>query len=236
MTSANSDVNALFVTSTTVYAGGAFTNIGGAARNRIAALSVTSGLATAWNPNADASINALGVAGSTVFAGGDFTSIGGQARSKVASLDGTSGVATSWNPSASGSVYALAVSGSVAFVGGFFDVIGNLPQTNFAAMGSGVVDVPFQPRDPSLTLLRQNEPNPCRGRTTIPFSLPRAASVTLKIYDVAGREVANLLENEYRLPGRYEVKFDGRVLASGVYMYRLVTGSTVETRKMVLVR
>ena len=53
---------------------------------------------------------------------------------------------------------------------------------------------------------------------------------------VAGREVANLLENEYRLPGRYEVKFDGRVLASGVYMYRLVTGGTVETRKMVLVR
>ena len=48
--------------------------------------------------------------------------------------------------------------------------------------------------------------------------------------------VANLLENEYRLPGRHEVKFDGRVLASGVYMYRLVTGSTVETRKMVLVR
>ncbi len=67
---ANGYVFALAVSGTTVYAGGFFNNIGGAARNNMAALDATTGNATAWNPNADAPVRALAVSGSTVYAGG----------------------------------------------------------------------------------------------------------------------------------------------------------------------
>src|SRR5439155_24217627 len=87
---------------TTVYAGGIFTNIGGQARNYIAALEGTTGTATAWNPSASSTVVALVVSGTTVYAGGVFTSIGGQSRNNIAALDATTGLATSWSPNAYG--------------------------------------------------------------------------------------------------------------------------------------
>ena len=69
-----------------MYAGGTFTNIGGKARNNIAALDATSAAATAWNPNANNTVFALAVSNSTIYAGGDFTSIGGQSRRDLAKL------------------------------------------------------------------------------------------------------------------------------------------------------
>jgi hypothetical protein len=59
--------------------------------------------------------------------------------------------------------------------------------------------------------------------------------VTLKVYDMLGREVATLV-NENLPPGRYEVTFDAGGLASGVYYYRLVAGDFTETKRMVLMR
>jgi hypothetical protein len=57
----------------------------------------------------------------------------------------------------------------------------------------------------------------------------------VKVYDVLGREVATLV-NEVKEPGTYTVKFDGSNLASGVYFYRLLAGTYVETRKLLLLR
>ncbi|HPI38975.1 MAG TPA: T9SS type A sorting domain-containing protein, partial [Ignavibacteriaceae bacterium] len=59
--------------------------------------------------------------------------------------------------------------------------------------------------------------------------------VTLKVYDMLGREVATLV-NEEKQPGEYEVQFDASGLTTGIYFYRLTTGSFVETKKMVLLR
>ena len=70
----------LAVSGSTVYAGGDFTSIGGQTRNRIAALDAATGLATAWDPDADNRVLALAVSGSTVYAGGQFTRIGGKPR------------------------------------------------------------------------------------------------------------------------------------------------------------
>lgn len=64
----------------TVYASGGFTFIGGQSRNRIAALDVTTGLATAWNPNANGTVSDMVLNGSTIYACGVFTSIGGVTR------------------------------------------------------------------------------------------------------------------------------------------------------------
>jgi YVTN family beta-propeller protein len=83
--------------------------------------------------------------------------------------------------------------------------------------------------------LEQNYPNPFNPFTTIKFSLSQRSYVTLTVYDVAGREVARLVD-EVLFPGQYQITFDGMALNSGVYFYRLHSGKIMETRKFVLVR
>ncbi len=83
--------------------------------------------------------------------------------------------------------------------------------------------------------LQQNYPNPFNPITTIKYQIPELSSVTLKVYDVLGSEVATLI-NEEKPSGSYEVDFDASTLPSGIYFYRLQTGSFVETKKMVLMK
>ena len=83
--------------------------------------------------------------------------------------------------------------------------------------------------------LEQNFPNPFNPSTQISYSIPKDGMVALKIFDALGREVETLV-NEARTVGRYEVTFDGSRLSSGVYFYRLVAGSYVFTRKLMLVK
>ena len=106
-------MNAIVVAGMTVYAGGNFTTIGGAGRNRIAALSTASGTATTWNPDASATVKTLLLSNTKLYVGGAFTTIGGSARNRVAALDTTLATnnATSWNPNANNQVLAMALSG-----------------------------------------------------------------------------------------------------------------------------
>jgi hypothetical protein len=83
--------------------------------------------------------------------------------------------------------------------------------------------------------LSQNYPNPFNPATTIKFSLPKMSFVTLRIYDITGREIETLV-NEIRGAGRYDVNFDASTLATGVYFYTLQTEDFQETRKMMLVK
>ena len=91
--------------------------------------------------------------------------------------------------------------------------------------------------------LLQNYPNPFNPTTVIRYQLPAPSGVEgsgvrivrIVVYDILGREVA-VLVNEKKAPGRYEVKFDGSGLASGMYVYRLTVGNYVEARRMVLVK
>ncbi|MBU1422363.1 MAG: T9SS type A sorting domain-containing protein, partial [Bacteroidetes bacterium] len=69
--------------------------------------------------------------------------------------------------------------------------------------------------------LKQNFPNPFNPTTTIKFSIPHSAFVTLKVYDVLGNEIANLVQEEKEM-GKYQIRFNGFNLPSGVYFYRLV--------------
>ena len=88
------------------------------------------------------------------------------------------------------------------------------------------------PRNYSLS---QNFPNPFNPNTTIKWQMPEASFVTLKIYDVLGREVITLA-NEELSAGEHEVTFNASQLSSGVYLYQLKAGSVIETKKMVLLR
>ncbi len=91
------------------------------------------------------------------------------------------------------------------------------------------------PMIPQNFYLEQNYPNPFNPSTVISYRIPVSSNVTLKVYDTLGREVASLV-NEEKLPGNYEVKFDGSNLSIGVYFYRLQTGTFSETKKFVLIK
>ncbi|MDD5362734.1 MAG: T9SS type A sorting domain-containing protein [Ignavibacteria bacterium] len=88
---------------------------------------------------------------------------------------------------------------------------------------------------PSKFELSQNYPNPFNPSTKINFSIPKAGIVSLKVFDVTGREVANLL-NEKLSTGTYEYTFDASKLNSGVYFYKLSGETFSETKKMLLVK
>lgn len=100
----------------------------------------------------------------------------------------------------------------------------------------GVVAVPLTVTVlPVRFELYQNFPNPFNPETVVSFQLSAVSDVRLVVYDLLGREVA-MLVNERKTAGRYDVKFDGSRLSSGVYIYRLTAGNSVETRKMVLTK
>jgi len=83
--------------------------------------------------------------------------------------------------------------------------------------------------------LFQSYPNPFNPTTTIKYSIPRVSFVNIRIYDILGREVKTLV-NEEKLPGMYSIQFNGGNFTSGVYFYRLQAGSFVETKKFILLK
>ncbi len=88
---------------------------------------------------------------------------------------------------------------------------------------------------PTSFRLSQNYPNPFNPSTVISYQLPVTGIVTLKIYDVLGNEI-DILVNEEKPAGEYEVEFNASALSTGIYFYRITAGSFTQTRKMVLLR
>ncbi|MEW5798191.1 MAG: T9SS type A sorting domain-containing protein [Bacteroidota bacterium] len=104
----------------------------------------------------------------------------------------------------------------------------------------GPTDIKSEIEIPSSFQLHQNYPNPFNPSTTIRFALPSQTHISLKVYDALGREVATLLD-EVRSEGIYNTEWNGRTddgfqVASGLYFYRIVAGSFVRTKKMLLIK
>ena len=114
--------------------------------------------------------------------------------------------------------------------GTIFDVIDDFED-------STIVDVQKEVEFPTSYSLSQNYPNPFNPSTTITFQLSKSNFVSLKVFDVLGREVA-VLVNEEKSVGEYSVRFDGSHLASGMYIYQINIGhgQFVQTKKMILVK
>ncbi|HEX2866379.1 MAG TPA: sugar-binding protein [Ignavibacteriales bacterium] len=83
--------------------------------------------------------------------------------------------------------------------------------------------------------LSQNYPNPFNPSTAIRYSIPKAGMVTLKVFNILGKEVATLVHGE-KAQGSYEVRFDASQLASGIYFYQLESGSFRQVNKMLLLK
>ena len=88
---------------------------------------------------------------------------------------------------------------------------------------------------PKVFDLKQNYPNPFNPVTTIEYSVPSSAFVTVKVFDVMGREIA-VLVNGKKTTGNYIVQFDAKDINSGIYFYTLETNGFKETKKMLLVK
>ena len=88
---------------------------------------------------------------------------------------------------------------------------------------------------PSSFDLKQNYPNPFNPTTTISYAIPESEYVTLKIYDLLGREVATLVD-KIQAAGQHTIQFDATALASGIYFYKIQAGDFADTKKMTLVR
>jgi thiol-disulfide isomerase/thioredoxin len=94
---------------------------------------------------------------------------------------------------------------------------------------------PYTNEVPSGYSLSQNYPNPFNPTTNIQFDLPKTQQVSLKLYDMLGNEVQNLVEG-IQQAGKYNITVDGSKLSSGVYFYSLKTADFSDTKKMTLIK
>jgi hypothetical protein len=164
--------------------------------------------------------NGSGVGSTTVYQsedGGTFTAVGTtNADSLVVSVDGGSHRY---------SYYALAT-----------DNVGNMESVRPLVVTTDIVnDISTASSVPLEFSLSQNYPNPFNPTTQIVFSLSAPVRATLKIYDMLGREIATLID-EQKNPGRYTVRWDASRVASGVYFYRLIAGDFVQTRRLSFIK
>ena len=132
--------------------------------------------------------------------------------------------------------------GTSLYVGTGADVCAGTITVNGTFSGGGTfcnVPVNVETEDdlgiPKEFSLSQNYPNPFNPSTKISFSIPTQEFISLKVFDVLGRQVEVLL-NEIKEPGYYEISFNAGRLPSGTYMYEIRAGSFVETKKMILLK
>jgi hypothetical protein len=121
-----------------------------------------------------------------------------------------------------------------------FDVIGD-PQSivfdpgNWILKNNTIITEVEDINQPFSYSLEQNYPNPFNPSTTIEYSIPQNGFVTIKVFSVLGKEVATLV-NEQIMAGKHKINFDATGLNSGVYFYKVESGSFADTKKMILLK
>jgi len=123
-------------------------------------------------------------------------------------------------------IYSISSGGPVLFAGGSGSFYIRNPETSINHIGENI---------PSKYSLGQNYPNPFNSSSKFKFEISKSGDVKIIVYDIQGREVQTLV-NERLSAGTYEVRFDGSMLTSGVYFYRMVTHGFTEAKRMLLIK
>jgi photosystem II stability/assembly factor-like uncharacterized protein len=126
------------------------------------------------------------------------------------------------------SVEAFAISDTFMYAGTDYNGV-------WRRLRPGIVSVEVQTQNPQSYNLAQNYPNPFNPTTTIEYTIPSDGLVSLTVFNTIGEKVETLL-SEFKNAGEYDVKFDASQLTSGIYFYKLQSGSFVETKKMILLK
>ncbi len=236
-------VNVFTIYNGELYVGGEFTSAGGVSANKIARWNGTSwnsvgtglnnGVTGAQSPE----VFALAVYSRELYVGGNFTQAGGINVNRIARWNGTS-----WNSVGTGisggsfSINSFTIYNDELYAGGSFLFAGGVEANNIARWTiSGATGVEENEITPTNFILHQNYPNPFNPSTTISFTIPKSNYVTLKVYDVLGREVAELVNGDLQA-GSHSINFDASRLSSGTYFYRLQAGNGVKMKKMMLIK
>ncbi len=227
-------VNSLATYGDTVFVGGQFSNAGGNPASHIAKWNTHEW--TVLGAGVGNAVDAMSIDGTNLFIAGIFTTSGLITANRVIEWSITDSSYTTLGDGLNLDAYAIASSGQDAYFGGRFSTAGRKSSSNLAHYNpNGITSVNDNARVVERYDLSQNYPNPFNPTTVINYQLSSVGNVTLKVYDILGREVATLV-NERQIAGNHTVSFDGSRFASGVYFYRLVTGNKIQTMKMVLVK
>lgn len=187
-------------------------------------------------PNNGAYVTGMQEYNNSLYVIGMFTNIGGTNANKIACFSGSA-----WCPVEYGTdlrpknltVYNndLIINGDFYSISG--KVFGNIAGYN-PEKKSLKIESYNKPKSEKFSL-NQNYPNPFNPSTEIKFECPSPGNVSLIVYNLAGQQVAELV-NSYMTGGMHSVKFDGTNLASGVYFYKLISASSTDIKKMVLIK
>lgn len=221
-----------------LYVGGTFANAGGSPASGIAKYSIATDSWSALSGGLGSSndVRSIAVKGDTVYTGGFFTTAGLLTANYIAVWNTTSKSWSALGSGTDGGVLAVATgANSDVYAGGAFTLAGDKPSYNFARYNPNLTAVSEPVKTPRTFALMQNYPNPFNPSTVISYQLSAVSHVTIRVYDILGRSVATLVDG-VQSPGLHSVVFDGARFASGVYFYRMQTGTYVVTRKMVLMK
>jgi hypothetical protein len=223
-----------------LYAGGSFTAAGGVPASRIAKWDGTTWSALGSGMNG--TVASLAVDGSgNLYAGGNFTTSGGVSANEIAKWNGTA-----WSALGSGMngvVLALAIddSGSKLYAGGDFTSAGAKLSGYFGMWYAPTPSpVPSDSWSQPAVMLGDATPNPFNPSTTLHYSLPVSGRVRLAIYDLRGRLIRTLVDED--LPGGdHQTTWDGKdergsAVASGTYCARIDAGAMHETKRLTLIK
>jgi hypothetical protein len=141
------------------------------------------------------------------------------------------------NDFSDGMITTMLFSGDDLYIGGDFSLAGGISSYQFAiwhsSLPAAVEEKPVVDRAEENSIIVANHPNPCFGRTTITFTLPRSGDATLTIFNGHGQEVEQLASGRFE-EGTHTVEWEPRDLPAGVYLCRVKSGGAARSATMIL--
>jgi hypothetical protein len=221
-----------------LFVAGNFHNVYSNSRAYLAAFDLNGFHLTTWSPRPDGQIYHFSIdsAKNIMYLAGSFAKISSQLNWHFGAINFTSGAPMPIFYNANGIVNNTFCYNNEVYINGYFSKINNYQINGIYWFTNEVSAV----KEESITteiemMLQQNYPNPFNPTTTISYQIPRQGFVTIMIYDILGKQV-KILANEEKQAGKYSVQFDASKLSSGIYFCELKFNGNKLTKKLLLMK